>query len=208
MPTSITYPNGQVATSTALTDIQLSELIQTLTCGLLGINPPDYSKVRVNWQAQGQPFQDEPEQVMYIQAVTSDTSYTSIRNTVKAEVDNLSVTTITYTRNWRVSWVSYGPSAVDQMRAVHSGTFTDYFNFALNQNNVYPVSDPPEPSRVPEVINGQWFNRTDFYLEVYEGVTETITTPLVKSVGLGVYTDQTLEANPVADITIQNSNEG
>jgi hypothetical protein len=204
---SYTYPNGQVLTSTALTDDQVQKIFQTLTSGLLGMNPPDYSKVRVDWQTEGQPFQNAPEQVVYVAATTEDEEYTRIRNKTQAPIvaGGFSQDTYTYTRGWRVAWTAYGPNAVDWTRAIKSGTFMDWFNWTLNQSNLYPIPDPPEPVRAPEEINGQWFNRSDFYLLLYENVTETILTPLVKSVEVQVYTDKTLAENPIADITIKPS---
>ena len=53
MPTSTSYPNGQVLVSTALTVDQINKIIQPLTCGMIGVNPADFSVVRVDWQSEG-----------------------------------------------------------------------------------------------------------------------------------------------------------
>jgi hypothetical protein len=177
--------------------------MQQLTCGAIGINPPNYAIVRDSWPVQGQPFTQLPNQdACYVSCVTADSEYSHIRDTALSgagTTDNPLTQTWVYTRQWRVSWVFYGPNCVDNARAVNSAfIFMDYFADVLSLQNLFPVSDPPEPTRVPEVFNGQWWNRADFYVDVYEQITETIQPGIVTSVEVKVY-----NANgQVADITV------
>ena len=199
--TTTTYPNGQTLTSTALTIQQINILIQTLTCGMLGINPVDPSQVRVDWQPQGQPDVALPsDDSCYISCVLQDTPYSRVRDRSYAGID-VSTETWVYTRGWRIAWEAYGPSAFDRMRQVHSALFIDYFNDQLAlQGNLYPVLDPAEPTRMPTNHNAQWYDRSDFRIEMYEQVTETIQYPVVASLEIKVYDGS--PDDPVADIIL------
>jgi hypothetical protein len=202
--TTTTFPNGQQLVSTALTQTQITNIMQNLTCGAIGINPPDYSKVRDSWPVQGQPFTQLPSQdVCFVSCVTADSEYSRVRDTALSgtgAVGDPLTQTWEYTRQWRVSWVFYGPSCVDNARAVNSAfIFMDYFADLLSLQNLFPVSDPPEPTRVPETWNAQWWDRADFYIDVYEQITETIQPGVATSVEVKLYD----KGGQVADITVQ-----
>jgi hypothetical protein len=203
MPTTTTYPNGQQLVSSALTQVQITNLIQTLTCGAIGVNPPNFSAVRVDWPVQGQPFTQLPNQdACYVACVTEDSEYSRVRDTALTGAGTTNsplVQVWEYTRNWRVSWVFYGPNSTDRARAVHSAfVFMDFFNDQLNLNNLYPVSDPPEPVRAPENFNAQWWERADFHLAMYEQITENIQPGVATSVEVKVIDT----GGQVADITV------
>lgn len=195
----VTYPNGQTVTSTALTPAAVSILVQQLTCAALGINPVDPSQVRVEWQTQGQPFENVNKDVCYIGCVLEDVDYNKVRDTARSGTNPITETWV-YTRGWRFSWSLYGPNSTDRARMIHTAfVFMSYFSDQLSLRNLYPVSDPPEPTRTPENFNAQWWERADFHIIVYEQVTETITINPVTSVEVKVI-DGSL--GQVADITI------
>lgn len=199
---SITYPNGRTLTSSALTVSQINKLAQALTCGMLGINPPDYSQVRIDWPTQGQPFSVSPEQnVAFLACVPEEEEYSKVRDRITSTQTPGVLQTWTYTRPWRWSWVLYGPNATDRARALWDATFMDYFSDQLEASQLYLISEPPVPRRVPEQFNAQWWERADFSLELYELVTETIVDSAATSVEVKVYDN----SGQVADITVQRS---
>lgn len=199
--TTTTYPNGQTLTSTALTVQQINLVVQAITCGMLGIVPVDPSKVRVDWQATGQPDVALPNQdSCYISCVTQDVDYSRVRDRSYSGTGPV-VETWVYTRGWRVEWACYGPNSFDRCRQIHSALFQDYFNDAFAaQGNLYPVLDPAEPVRLPELHNAQWYDASRFHCVFYEQVTETIEDRAVTSVELLVYDGS--PDDPVADVTI------
>jgi hypothetical protein len=75
----------------------------------------------------------------------------------------------------------------------------DWFNDQLSLSQLWPLSDPPEVTRVPENYNSQWWERSDFYIDVYEYVTETIAPGAVTSVEIKVLEPAD---GQVADITV------
>ena len=196
MGTPVTFPNGQTLTSTALTQLALSKLMQTLTLGAIGLNQnaavkPDYSQVRIDWPTQGQPFQNVNADVCYLGCTPIDDEYNRVRDRVVSSSTSTTATeTWVYTRSWRVSWVFYGPSSTDRARMLKSAMFMDYFADTLSQSNLYAIPSQPEVTRTPELINAQWFERADFYIDLNEQVTETMVDNAVKSVetSIGDYT--------------------
>ena len=203
---TVTYPNGQTLVSDAYTPQQMNDIFQQLTCGMLGINPPDFSLVRVDWQTLGQPFENVNYDVCYVACTPWDTDYAKIRD-LQTTGDGYGfgplTQTWTYTKGWRVAWTLYGPNAEDRARAIKSGTFQDYFNDVLGLQALYLVNDPPDVTRVPELINAQWWERADFHINMYELVTETIQPGLVQSVELTVSDSD----GTVADVTVLNHHE-
>jgi hypothetical protein len=201
MPTITPYPNGQTLTSTALTPTQMNDIIQPLTCGMIGINPPNLALVRVDWQTQGQPFIPTPaNDVCFISCVPEDVDYHKVRDRVYTNADGGVTETWTYTRGWRVSWVLYGPNSTDHACMIHSAViFIDYFSDQLSLSNLYPLSEPAQPTRVPEELNAQWYERADFHITLYEAVTETIEYGAVTSVAVTV---NTVKESPAAEFTV------
>lgn len=204
MGAPVTYPNGTTLTSTALTPAQISILVQSLTCAALGINPVDPAQVRVEWQTQGQPFENVNKDVCYIGCVLEEIEYNKVRDTARSGSNPVTETWM-YTRGWRFSWSLYGPNSTDRARMIHTAfAFMSYFSDTLAASNLYPVSDPPEPTRTPENFNAQWWERADFHIIVYEQVTETITIGSVTSVEFKTYAD---DLGLISDVTITPSEE-
>lgn len=200
--TTTTYPNGQVLTSTALTQQQMNILVQAITCGMLGIVPVDPAAVRVDWQPQGQPATALPTQdICYVTAVTEHVPYSEVRDhTVTGDASAPVTETWVYTRGWRFTWQLEGANATDRARQIHSAVLqSDYFYDQLSAANVYALTDPHEPVRVPVEHNAQWYDSSQFSCLFYEQVTETIQTRAVTSVEIKVYDGSVND--PIADIT-------
>jgi hypothetical protein len=199
MPTTMPYPNGQALVSSALTQQQMNVLMQSLTCGMLGLplpsttKPSGYAAVRIDWPVEGQPFVPTPQtDGCFLACVTEDNPYTRVRNRTFTGVGPI-VENWTYTRGWRVSWTLYGPNCVDRARQIHSAVvFMDYFADALSLSNLFVVTDPAEPTYLPENFNAQWWPRADFAVNMYENVTETISDGVATSVDVLVYEDADL----------------
>lgn len=202
MGTVTQYPNGQTLVSNALTISAINDLIQSITCGMLGIDPVDPEQVRCDWQIQGQPFQDPTEDICYILCTPRDGPYSKIRDMQMTQSGSGANLTLTenwgYTRIWRIRWTFYGPNGVDRARMVWSAMFMEYFTDRLSLSNLFPVSEFEEPVRVPEEFNAQWWDRSDFEVEIYEAITETINDGVVTNVQIDVEND----SGQVAQFTV------
>jgi hypothetical protein len=201
--TITTYPNGQTLQSSALTVSQINILLQALTCGMISINPPDPSQVRIDWPTEGQPVADSPsEDVCYLRAVIIDDSYDKLRDLARTNQEPSPTPvqyTWNYTRVWSISWILYGPASLARSTALRSALFMDYFTDQLSLSNLFPNPDNQAPTRVPELANAQWWERSDFSCEMNEFVTETISVPAVQSVPVTVQSEEM-----TVNTTIQN----
>jgi hypothetical protein len=220
---SVTYPDSSILTSSALTLQQINMVFQPLICGMLGVpSPQDTSLVRVMYPTQGAPFIDGPgDDVCFFRCMPREDPYTRIRDRFnwgpQGWGDNLFglepyggalngnpalTEQWNYTNAWAVHFTLYGPNSYDRARAIRSAFYQDYFTNLLAQSNLFPVSDFPEPIRVPEENgNGQWFERVDMEFEVYEFVTETIARQTVVSEEVILETD-TSGTTLIADIKV------
>jgi hypothetical protein len=206
-PTATLYPNGQQLLSSALSPASISAFMLQLTCGVLGINPPDYSQVRDEWQTQGQPFADVGKDICYVACIPTDVDYRLVHDltysTVPAQpgVSEKVQEFRTRTRGWRVSWTLYGPNATDRARMIYDAMSLDWVTDSLSLQQLFPIPDFPEPLRVPELINAQWFERADFHCVMYEYVTATILDNTVKSVEVKLYDKDGLESDFTVETT-------
>jgi hypothetical protein len=196
MPTTTTYPNGQSLVSSALTQQEINILLQQLTCGMLGIRPVDPMQVRVDWQAEGQPDIPRPSvDVCYISCVTQDSDYAKIARDRTFTGTEVLTENWNYTRSWLINWDLYGPNSTDRTRQIHSATFMDYFSDVLSLSNLYLLSDPPAPTRIPVEHNNQWYEHSHFHCDFYEAVTETIQDSIATSVEIKLETNDGLAAD-------------
>lgn len=200
MGANITYPDGSVLTSSALTIAQANTIMQQLSLGMIGQTVSSTnSAVRIQWPTAGAPFSDVSDDVCYLKCVPVSDPYDRIRDRFNLTDDASHLEEQwNYTRAWRMTWCFYGPNSTDLARALRSALYQDYFTNALQLSQLFPVSDFPEPMRAPELIDGQWFERVDFSADIYEFVTETITRQTV----LSVETIVNDNSGVVADFTV------
>lgn len=213
MGQSITYPDGSVLLSSALSLSQINAVWQPIVCGMLGITEPaTTSLVRIKYPTAGAPFQDIADDVVYIACYTKDSPYDKIRYVTQLPGvstgggygegpygqipyggggnSSANIEQWNYTRSWTIHFTLYGPNSLDNARALRSGVYQDYFTEQLSLSQLFPVSDFPETVRVPEILDGQWIERVDFEFECYEFVTETINRQTVISVEVIVETTE------------------
>lgn len=200
--TSTAYPNGQVLISSALGVSTIQATIQQLTLGMIGQNvTPNSSAVRVQWPLQGAPFQPTPSMdIGYIRCTPFDGDYDKIRDRmVSTSADTFVTESQCFTREWRVCWTFYGPNSTDLCRQVRDALYQDYFTIQLAMYQLFPESDFPMSTRVPENIDGQWFDRSDQECTMYEFVSESIQTPAVAGLEVIIEEPQGIVAEVVVN---------
>ncbi len=183
----ITFPNGQVLTSMALTPQAINVTLQTLTACMLGVDPASdpqaYYKVRLEWPTQGQPGWRVDEDICFVRATEEDGAYNKIRDRRLSYQDAATLgSTDTYTRIWRVTWAFYGPTGFDNARLVKSALMSlDFATETLAQMSLYLNTEIGATTRAPEKFQGQWWERTDLSVLMNELVTESLTVHSIAS---------------------------
>ena len=86
-----------------------------------------------------------------------------------------------YTRVHKIDWTLYGPNSYDNADLIRSSIFADEYLQTFKDNNLFLITDVQMPTRLPELYNGQWWERTDFSATFNESVIREGTTPIIDS---------------------------
>lgn len=184
-----------------LTPTALNVLFQQMTITALGLSDNSFDLVRVGWQKRGQPTGTIDEDVCYIRVVEDDDDFNRQRDISQVANDDSTVLQVTnYTRVWRNFWTFYGPNSFDRARIIRSKLFGSSSHDTLAAWNVYFVPNSSAPTRIPELFEGQWWERVDFSAQFNELVFETEIVGLVKSAEIVAISADGI----VADVTISS----
>lgn len=170
---------------------QLEDIFRNLTCTMLGLNPTDpanNSKVRLAWPTGGAPGWKINDDVAFLRVMSINNPYAKQRDTEYTANTNDELNKIvSYTLPRQVSWTLYGPNSFDNIETIRNGLFESRDTLAAS--NLALVVDVPVPTRLPELFNGQWWERSDFSAMFYEKVTRQGTIPTIKGVNIQIKTE-------------------
>jgi hypothetical protein len=168
-PTTIIMSN--LATADAQETVIISDLVRLNTM------------VRNSWQTQGAPAWGVTDDIVSFQCTEEDNEYNKVRDALNVANDDVSLLrTMEYTRVWRVALVVRGPNSLDNVRLIKSSIQLDFIHAILAEFNLYLMPSVGNGVRVPELQDGQWWERVDISFQFYEQVNETIVIPSVASV--------------------------
>jgi hypothetical protein len=142
------------------------------------------TRVRINWQEKGSPAFGINDNVVFLACVPESSDY-NIRDetwTTNSASNQTILKNRSYTRQWRVRFVAYGPNAFDSIRLIRTMLLEDFPHDTLAASNLYLVPDTVTPTRNPELFEGQWWERVDYSAVFNEQVNESITVTRVASV--------------------------
>jgi hypothetical protein len=129
--------------------------------------------------------------VVYIRAVEIDDPYNRVKDISYSQQTVDGTTTLTeiknYTRVWEVFWTIYGPNSFNNGRLVRTRLFDQDIHDLFANSQLYFVTDPSSPRRVPEEKDGQWWERVDFSARFNEFVTESREQNYVTSTEIVLY---------------------
>jgi hypothetical protein len=204
MPTVTNFPNGQTLTSSALTDDQMFALWQPFTCDMLGLASTDPSRqftVRQAWQSAGAPAWKIDENIISIRCTLESNWYDKVRDVITTKNSDISViSNIEYTRVWSIRFIGYGPNIFDMIRLVRSALLLDWTHDTLAVSSLYVMTELGTPVRNPELFEGQYWERTDLAIELYEQVNETLVAPSIASVEVLLETKDGIQKDFVIEL--------
>jgi hypothetical protein len=182
--TSSNIPSDTTITAISGNNVTLSNSV-TATGTFIGLfsNPAANTAVRTAWQKGGAPAWTIDQDVVSIQAIEEDNDYNKVRD--MAAAPNNSTTLVIeyeYTRAWRITWVFRGPNAFDHARILKSALLLDWTSDTLSASNLYVQPNERSTTRIPELFEGQWWERSDVSVLFYEQVNESTIVNSVVSV--------------------------
>jgi hypothetical protein len=105
-----------------------------------------------------------------------------------------------YTRVHKIDWCFYGPNSYDNADLIRFSILEPHlYKQNFKDKNLFIITDVQMPTRLPELYNGQWWERTDFSANFNEAVIRESKMPYLKSAEIKMDTDET--NNKEIDIT-------
>jgi hypothetical protein len=179
---------------TILTLKQLEDAFYNLTCTVLGLDPLDPNNlglVRIAFPEDGAPAWGIDDNIVFIQVTAIDNKLARGQDIIYTGNDNVSISQQTgYTRVHKVAWSLYGPNAYDNADLLRYNLFSQTYTTQLLLQNLFLITDVPMPQRTPELYNGQWWERTDFYAEFNELVIRESVIPNIASPNFVIIEDK------------------
>lgn len=173
-----------------LTRAVITALFQALTVTVTGLDKD--SDVRNAWPTDGSPgVQDPSVNVVFLRVAPTGGPYIQQRDTDWVDSgDGVNVdVTASYTRVHEVYWTFYGPSSSDLAETLRNALYSQTTQDTLAASNLYMILDVPAPIRVPELFNGQWWERADLSARFNEDVQRYTQMPYLETAQITIQSD-------------------
>lgn len=159
-----------------LTLIQLEDAMYQVTALCLGVdaNAPDaQGRIRISWPtgAEGgsNPGWERDDDVCFLRIVPYRDPYGALLDEQYIQADGALIKRTSYTRCYEVSWICYGPHALETADALRVGILDDPAREMLRTRyHLYPLPHIQDPIRADELDGGQWWQRCDLTARFYE----------------------------------------
>lgn len=185
--TSVTYPDGTTLSGNALSPNDVVLILQPILCGMLGIVPPDYTRVRTEWPKAGQPAFGINEDIAFLRAVDENAEYSKQRDDQLIKQNGVTVARITYVVCWRVHFDFYGPNCYARAGYVVDALLLNWTSETLALAGLYVNPHIDRPIYLKEQRDAQWWPRASFSAIFSYQVTNTITPQTVTSAEILLY---------------------
>jgi hypothetical protein len=177
-----------------LTLKQIEDLFQDITTRALGLNPDlpeNADKVRIAFPSVGAPAWQRETNVVFLKINAESNPIIQQRdvqyNAISVDDANRKAS---YTRVISVGWTFYGPSSFDNADVVRNALYNTLYVSELKSHGLFLILDVPNPVRMPEPFNGQFWERTDFVASFNESVTRQVVVPYIKTAEVKLYNEK------------------
>lgn len=186
---------------TILTLRQIEDIFQTVTMQILGLpesdadgHPINQDKVRIAWPTGGAPAWKINDDVVFLRIVPVDDPFARQRDVGYSDQDSFNTKkSVNYSRVHQVQWTCYGPNSFDNIETIRNGIFLQEFREQFKKKNLFLVADVGMPQRIPELFNGQWWERCDLIVRYNEGVERSNTVPKILGIKIKTVTDKEIQ---------------
>lgn len=175
---------------------ELKDFFVAMTCKMLNIDPttPEgKGKVRTTWPADGQPSWKITDDIAFLRITPIDDKQARTLNILDnpSQENNVYLDRKTgYTRVHKIDWTLYGPNSYDNADIIRNLIFDNDYMQYFKEKNLFLITDVPMPTRLPELYNGQWWERTDFSATFNESVIREKQIPFIVSGDVKILTDR------------------
>jgi len=179
-----------------LTLKEIEDFFVQVTCKMLNIDPttPDgKGKVRKTWSTNGAPSWKIDEDIVFLRVTPVDDKMARQLNVIYSTdpTDNVNLKKKTgYTRVHKIDWTLYGPNSYDNADLIRYSIFDFDYMSLFKEKNLFLITDIPLPTRLPELSNNQWWERTDFSATFNESAIRESKTPYIASTNFTIIKDR------------------
>jgi hypothetical protein len=165
---------ADIVQDTVLTLKQIEDIFFTETCKMIGLDPTlqeNQNKVRLAWPTAGSPAWKINEDIVFIRITPIDDKMARTQDILyNTNASDYALKSVGYTRVHKIDWTLYGPNSYDNADLIRSKILNNDYLVDFSAYNLYLVPDVPMPVRLPELYNGQWWERSDFSASYNETV--------------------------------------
>ena len=162
-----------------------------------------YYFVRIEWPTEGAPAWKITEDIAFVRCVEVDNPYNRQRdyNLTERDADNVNEQR-QYTRIMEASWVFYGPNSYDNSQIVKDALFYQINHDILTLSNLHLIPDFASARRVPELFEGNWWERVDISMRFNEFIQRESTIPYIENAEITIESDTGIAAIVDAEVLI------
>lgn len=142
------------------------QLIWDSIVAMLGFDPdaPEtQDKVRRTFTVDGIPDFTIEEDIVFMKVFSGGDTYDQKVYTDNSEAQSVAY----YTRTITLSLIAYGPSALEHLERIRVCFVAGIETLNLKAARIFPKIDPSSVIRIPELFDGQWWERADFSIIMY-----------------------------------------
>lgn len=172
-----------------MTLAQLKSFYFKLIAQILGLDPTlpiNQEKIRMSWPTDGAPAWKITDDICFLQINNQDDGISKqfdTKYTVQSGYDLNE--NISYIKVHRVDFVLYGPNSFENAEIIKNALYTSSkYKILLIQNNMSVIQDVNIPIRSPELFQGQWWERTNFFVSFNELITTSSTIQAIQTINI------------------------
>jgi hypothetical protein len=172
---------------------ELKDFFVAITCQMLNIDPTTSQgkgKVRSTWPLDGQPSRKISDDIVFIRVVPQDNKLARELNIVYQKPEDVTdeylIKNTGYTRVHEINFTFYGPNGYDNADIIRYSIFSYDYMLKFREKNLFLITDVAMPTRLPELYNAQWWERTDFSCTFNEAVIRETQVPYINSTDIQV----------------------
>ena len=144
-------------------------------------------QVRWSWPTQGAPAFGISDNIAFLKIYDVAGSMTVQREDKYSQESGLSNMSTGYTRTLELNCIFYGPNSWESANTIRNRMFWQEHHDVLAQSNIYLIPRFDPPRRIPELWQGQWYERCDLSMNYNELVVLNREVPYIEKVPVGVY---------------------
>jgi hypothetical protein len=175
---------------------EIEDFFANITYKMLNLDmtkKENQGKVRISWPTNGAPGWGITDDVVFLRITPIDDKLARQLNIIydpNKDDNTIADKKTGYTRVHKIDWTLYGPNSYDNADLIRNAIFDFDYMIELKKKNLFLITDVSMPTRLPELYNSQWWERTDFSATFNEAVIRESKVPYISSADIRTITNR------------------